>query len=418
MRFVDCNGLGGGMALGIIEAGFTLTHKCGDLDLGSINMDANRHITGWEWEFEKSPDPRDWYVPDDVDVVAGSPPCSGFSTLSRADFRGSDSAANKHMHSFVEYAARVKPKIAVFESVQHAFGTGRDLMQALRDKIETISGYQYDLTHLMHNSASNGGAANRPRYFWVAHRVPFGVEYPKPEVVPTFLESIGDLRGLAQTWESQPYRYPETWWSTRRRNPNGTVDGHMGRNHLTHAKRIQALLDALDGEWPQGWREQDAVKHIYDKYGTLPDIWKTQQDRLVNRNFDMGFNQMMRWPADRPCRVITGGALGQAMHPTENRLLTNREAARIQGFPDYWNLWPLRNERGLHRIWGKGVPLDSSRWLGYWMKRALDGDPGTMIGAPIGDRERLLQVDKGFKQALSRGMRHHQFWSDEAPSLV
>lgn len=397
-RFVDCNGLAGAVAVGLIQAGMELTARVGTLNLGHQNMRANRQITGWAWEDEFSDDPLEWHIPKDVQLVGGSPPCAGYSTLSRADFRGQNSAANIHMEKLVTYAGRVKPEIAFFECVQQAYTTGRTHMQDLRARLEHETGYEYNLYHVKHNNAALGGAAQRKRYWWVAARVPFGMDPPVPYRVPDLMESIGDLRGLADTWEKQPYLYPDTWWSSRRRSADGAVDGMKARK-MTHAKRVEALLHWLDGEWPQGWREQDAVKAVYDKYGRLPDIWKSQEERLVKRNFDMGFSQMCRWKGDEPARVLTGGALDQAMHPTENRMLTLREAMRIQGWPDTWRLWPSRNV-AQHTLWsGKGVPVDASRWLGVWLKRSLEGNPGSMRGVPVGDREFLLDSTHNYRMA-------------------
>jgi site-specific DNA-cytosine methylase len=396
VRFVDCNGLAGGASIGIIQAGGELVHRCGTLKLGHENMRANRPLTGWDWEDEFSDDPTDWWAPQDVDLVIGTPPCSGYSTLTRADKRGQDADVNKHMNKLVQYAGRVAPPIVAFESVQQAFTTGRAHMQLLRDKLEADTGYRYDLIHVKHNNAVLGGAAQRKRYWWVASRIPFGMDPPIPLRVPTLTESIGDLRGLQSTWEKQPYVYPETWWSSRRRSNDGAVDGHSIRR-LTHEKRVRALVDALDGEWPQGWREEDACRAVYKRYGRLPDAWKTQQDRLVRRGFDMGFNQMGRWYADLPARVLTGGALDQAMHPTELRMFTLREAMRIQGWPDTWRLWPIRDVATHPLFAGKGVPVDASRWLGVWVKEALEGRPGSMRGLPVGDREFLLDSTHNYK---------------------
>lgn len=396
MRFVDCNGLAGGAALGIIQAGGELVHRCGTLKLGAENMRSNRQLTGWGWEDEFSDDPTDWWAPQDVDLVIGTPPCSGYSTLTRADKRGQDARVNDHMNKLVAYAGRVAPPFVAFESVQQAYTTGRSHMQLLRDKLEADTGYQYSLYHVKHNNACLGGAAQRKRYWWVAARVPFGMDPPIPLRVPTLMESIGDLRGLQSTWEKQPYVYPETWWSSRRRSADGAVDGHAIRT-LTHEKRVRALLDALDGNWPEGWREQDACRAVYERYGRLPDVWKSQEERLVKRDFDMGFNQMVRWYGDRPARVLTGGAMDQAMHPTELRMFTLREAMRIQGWPDTWRLWPLRDVATHPLFAGKGVPVDASRWLGAWIKSSLEGFPGSMRGVPVGDREFLLDSTHNYK---------------------
>ncbi len=404
--FVDCNGLAGGVAVGLIQAGLELQHRVGTLNLGHQNMRANRQITGWKWEDEFSDDPREWYAPR-VDVVAGSPPCAGYSTLSRADFRGQDSAANVHMEKLITYAGRVAPKIVAFECVQQAYTTGRAHMQTLRARLEAESGHQYALHHVKHNNAALGGAAQRKRYWFVAARIPFGMDPPVPHRVPTLMESIGDLRGLSDTWEKQPYKYPDSWWSSRRRSADGTVDGHKMRK-MTHAMRIDDIIHWNEGYWPQGWREQDAVKYCYDKYGRLPDSWKTSEARLVARNFDMGFSQMCRWHEDMPARVLTGAALDQAMHPTENRMFTFREAMRIQGWPDNWRLWPSRNN-AQHGLWpGKGVPVDASRWLGVYMKRALEGNPGSMSGVPVGDREYLIDSTHNYRMAPAIQGRKYQ----------
>lgn len=400
IRFIDCNGLAGATSLGFIQAGFTLAGRVGELSLGMENMRANRRITGWDWEDEFSANPMDWHIPADSEVVAGNPPCSAWSTLTSKAHRGTDASILKHTDDVITYAGRFGPTMVAFESVQQAYtgAAGRKYLISLRDRLEELTGHKYDLHHVLHNNATVGGAAQRKRYWWVASRVQFGVDPPIPFRVPDLIESIGDLRGLSDTWELQPYVYPDTWWSSRRRSDDGMVDGHHTRK-LTHAKRINELLHWLDGDWPQGDREEDAARRVYAKYGTLPPSWKTQEERLLKRNFDMGFNQLVRWRADRPARVLTGAALSQALHPTENRLFTFRETMRIQGWPDNWRLGYARNVAGHGKFAGKGVPVDSSRWLGVWAKASLEGNPGSMKGVPVGDREFLHDSTHNWKMA-------------------
>ena len=67
---------------------------------------------------------------------------------------------------------------------------------------------------------------------------------------------------------------------------------------------------------------------------------------------------------DQPAPTITGGFLtpgrGRFIHPTQRRVLTPREAARVQGFPDWFNFStksaepPSRTELG--RWIGNAVP--------------------------------------------------------------
>jgi hypothetical protein len=37
--------------------------------------------------------------------------------------------------------------------------------------------------------------------------------------------------------------------------------------------------------------------------------------------------------------------------------------------------------------WGKGITVDCGRWIGQWIKAALDGTPGSFTGKQIGVRE-------------------------------
>jgi site-specific DNA-cytosine methylase len=195
---------------------------------------------------------------------------------------------------------------------------------------------------------------------------------------------LDDLQGLAPTWQAQPYRRPATWWSEPRRSASGSVDGHQGLdNPLT-----RRMLDLLQGvDWPAGHSIAQVARSYYDKYGKLPDSWQATQEKIIKNDFFMGFTTPVRWDGQRYGRVITGGGLHNVIHPRLNRTITHREAARILGFPDDWKILPLRGVSGLNMTWGKGITVDCGRWIGRWIKRALDGEPGSYVGSEIGERE-------------------------------
>ena len=89
-------------------------------------------------------------------------------------------------------------------------------------------------------------------------------------------------------------------------------------------------------------------------------------------------NDMMRWRSNFPARVITGGACHLILHPWLPRTLTHREAARIQGFPDAWQIEPLRHMGGtIAATWGKGIPVHAGRWIAHWAKQSIEGNPGS-----------------------------------------
>jgi site-specific DNA-cytosine methylase len=132
-RAVDVLGFAGGFTLGVVQAGF---HLVGKRELkgafGVKNCEVNRHLLGDGWRTQVS-SPEAW-EPVDAELVFGNPPCSGFSVMSAKEFRGADSPINHCMWSFIDYVARVRPTIAVFESVQMARTRpdGLALMRSLR----------------------------------------------------------------------------------------------------------------------------------------------------------------------------------------------------------------------------------------------------------------------------------------------
>lgn len=394
---VDCQGFAGGFTLGMVQAGFRLVGKREMKGgFGVANCEANRHLLGDDWETEAC-DPSEWTIPSSNPlVVFGNPPCSGFSVMSSKEFRGADSKINHCMWAFTEYAAQVRPVIAVFESVQLACkeGEGRELMKALRARLEELTGLSYFLYHVKHNAYSIGGSAMRKRYFWLVSQVPFGVEDPGITRYPTLNEVIGDLRNLPTQWERQPYDDTEvSWWATSRRNDglNGvetqTVDGHIGTHSPLH-DRIYELI-----QW-SGMRPreaiQNALRRCYEENGELPPAWKHNEAKFVANDFFHGFTAPCRWDGEYPTRVITGAALGTVVHPTLDRTITHREAARILGFPDDWLIHPLKGVGGLNLTWGKGITVDCGRWIGEWIKNALDGNPGSYVGEPVGERENVI----------------------------
>lgn len=405
MDAIDVMGFAGGFTLGMVQAGFTLAAKREMRGgFGVANCEANRHLLGHTWTTQSS-DPVNWTVPfGGASVVFGNPPCSGFSVMSSKEFRGADSKINHCMWAFAEYVSRVRPVVAIFESVPQAFRStdGHALMRDLRQLVEDRTGLHYTLSHVLHNAYSVGGAAIRPRYFWVISQVPFGIERPVMPTYPLFWEAIKDLEDSPQTWSQQPYRPYQTTvassWVTPRISPTGTFDGHVAvDNPLTG--RLRDLLTGVD--WNPGEHVAQVARRYYETNGRLPISWRSTQEKLVKNDFFMGFTTPVRWKPDQPARVITGGGPVMVVHPWLPRTLTHREIARILGFPDDWLIEPLKGIPGLGMTWGKGITVDCGRWIGRWIQQAINGEPGTYTGEIIGDRETVIDVTHDWKQHAS-----------------
>lgn len=398
-RYVSCQTFAGGFDVGATQAGWKLVHKVEQRGgFGMRNCLVNRGVLGPDWTYQ-SCSPDEWQ-PVVADAVFANPPCSGFSLMTDRRWRGADAKVNACMHATMAYAARIRPQVVVMESVRQAYTGGRELMTQLRAELEQQSGCRYDLYHVFQNAHALGGPAIRPRYFWVASRVPFGVSWPnyrRPELV----DVIGDLDGLASSWRPQPYRRPASWWvddwNTRR--ADGVVDGHVGTTSPYHRRALDLLELASsptpDGAPGAGWCQGEHIGQVaqrtWETRVELPRSWDAGLEKLIKMDFHMGYTSMTRWRWNAPGRVITGGSLGLVLHPLEPRTITHREAARIMGFPDDWLIEPLRGTSGLAQTWGKGITAHCGRWVAGLVARALDGDPGEISGVEVGDRERWIK---------------------------
>ena len=392
---MDVQGFAGGFSMGMVQAGFELVGKAEMKGaFGAANMEANRHLLGHKWDLQVGS--QETWENRGAEVAFGNPPCSAFSALSHKDFRGMDSPVSHCMWAMAQYAARAMPYIVTFESVQQAFNQGLPMMRDIRTWLEYETGTQWELYHVLQNNASVGGCSIRKRYFWLASRIPFGIELPEVDRVPTLEDALGDLLGLAQTWERQPYRRAPSWWAQQLRDPSGAVDGHIGRNAAPDTLRALQLLEGT--HWDEGEIVSQVARRYYEKYGELPPLWNGSSDRLVAKDWMMGYHQPSRWRWHKMARVVTGAGLHKVLHPVENRFVTHREVARIQGFPDTWRILPLRGAPGLSATWGKGIPVQAGRWLGEWISKALDGEPGLVTGKDMGEREHVIDVTNIYRK--------------------
>lgn len=414
MRAVGAHDFGGGFALGAVQAGFEFSGKMSrKAGFGVHSTLVNRHLLGNDWDSYLGK-PHQWPIIN-ADLVFGNPPCSGFSTLSSASFRGMDSPINDLMWETIDYASRVAPPIVIFESVQQTFRQGLPLMRKLHDFLCNETGFKYKLIHVLHNNASVGGVSDRKRYFWVASRVPFGIESIgvtpagqeyEVKVASTLGRALYDLEPLGLTMERQSYpsavhyetgrtlvRHSSDWARQEMHDGSGSVDGH---DILRSPMMLRAADLVNEGKirWPEGANQQLVISRYYDWYGRIPASYDyptkvpdlpvmPRSKRLIDTDFNMGHNQLTRWYWDRPAYVITGGGGHLFMHPNHFRTFTMREVARIQGFPDAWKIWPVRRAPDLGPGWGKGVPVQAGRWIAHFAARAIAGQPGSNVGVPL-----------------------------------
>lgn len=404
LKFIDCNGLAAFMSLGFVQSGMEMTLRTGTLSFGNPVAENNRHLLGTQWASSFSDSVDEWPT-QKADVVLGCPPCSGWSVWSGPANRGPESAAHEHTRAFVRYAAKIAPRAVVYESVQQAYTQGREVMLKYRTMLEELSGKKYDLYHVKENNLQVGGFSYRPRYFWVAveEGTKFSIPLVQPTELPRIMDIIGDLAKMPQSWNKQKYIAEPSRWVKHLRSSDGMVDGHIGKSNI-HAQRVQEVFDIIGNDaWEGNGDLGGALKKAVDKNnGKFPQKWIDISERVLRKEFKLGFSQPYRWKEDHWCNVLTGSALDHVVHPTEPRLITHRESARMQGLPDDWNIVDAKDYSALPAVWGKAVPVQAARWIGEGLKNSLEGNPQGPDAELIGDREYLIDADKGFSRHYAK----------------
>jgi site-specific DNA-cytosine methylase len=167
---------------------------------------------------------------------------------------------------------------------------------------------------------------------------------------------------------------------------------------------VQEVFDLIGNEnWPGNGDLGSALRlAVQNNGGEFPQKWVDISARVLRKDYKLGFSQPYRWKEDHWCNVLTGSALDHVVHPTEPRLITHRESARMQGLPDDWDIEGAKDYSSLQAVWGKAVPLQAAEWLGNAVVASLSGQPNGPQGELIGEREWLLDTDKGFSRQAAK----------------
>ncbi|MFB9990684.1 DNA cytosine methyltransferase [Deinococcus oregonensis] len=102
----------------------------------------------------------------------------------------------------------------------------------------------------------------------------------------------------------------------------------------------------------------------------------------------VGFYRRLSW--DRPAPTVTTSPAQKATdmcHPSQNRPLSVREVARLQGFPDTWQFCGSLSDQ--YRQIGNAVPTQLGRAIGLTLMAALEGQT---VQAATAQQPTLLEL--------------------------
>lgn len=268
---------------------------------------------------------------DDIDLLLAGPPCQGHSNLNNETRRVDE--RNGLYLTVPDLAIAAAIPIVVIENVPAVVhdSSGHDVVETTK-RLLTANGYHIETGVLKADRL--GWPQTRNRHFLIARHKSVG-----PPPMP--------LMDIATEFSSEP------------RNIMWAIGDLVDEPEDHEMNRRPKHDEKLQGYATLNWFKNN--EHAHDLPMTDEEGKQLRPDSHMNEEV---FNQRKsiygRMYSDRPSPTLTTGFVtpgrGRFVHPTRVRMLTPREAARIQGFPDTYK-W---------RIPGGAIPTLGSltKWIG------------------------------------------------------
>jgi DNA (cytosine-5)-methyltransferase 1 len=314
----------------------------------------------------------------ELDCLVGGPPCQGFSKNVPARHRFLDDPKNQLVLTFLEFVKVFKPKVLLLENVAEMVNAYEQVYTSEALGLLERLGYEAGSTRLL--ATDYGVPQLRRRAFFFANRIGASVRIPEPTYLApgenpglfnwetarryvTVWEAISDLPPLKSGEGSSPCEYatePKTEYQRQMRKGSTALYDHVARS-LTK---------------PQ----LDRVKHLRPGSGEGADALPMH---LRPRKRYSG--AYARLKPEEPARTITRWVFhpgsGRYYHPYDNRVITIREAARLQSFPDNFVFEGTYIQKASQI--GEAVPPLLSQAFARETKSALLGESVSHLGHKV-----------------------------------
>ena len=309
----------GGLTVGLKRSGFKVLGAV-DIDPLSIKTYRANHKDVWVWEEDiRNLKPAEIKSKlelrkGDLDLLAGCPPCQGFSTMRTLNGAFKiDDPRNDLLLEFLRFVKALHPRTVMMENVP---GLAKDeRFEIFCTRMEKL-GYLGDYRIL--NAEEYGVPQRRRRLVYLAGRmmeIPFAKRVRK---MKTVRDAIGNLPKAGESGDPV----------------------HDMRENRT--PRIMELIRRIPKD---GGSRTD-----------LPEEYQLDCHKRCN-----GFKDVygrMAWNDVSP--TITGGCFnpskGRFLHPEEDRAITMREAALLQGFPRRYKFPTTNNKSAVALMIGNALP--------------------------------------------------------------
>jgi DNA (cytosine-5)-methyltransferase 1 len=252
-----------------------------------------------------------------VDGVFGGPPCQAFSAIGR---RRTNDPRRELVYHFFRIVSELKPIFFVMENVRGlSYPNARPLLESC---VALVGDHYTILGPTVLDAAEFGAATRRPRLFIIGYdrercdAITLSDLELKKSKPATVFEAISDLEFGELIGEQDGF---DLWKIRRKGRPN----------------KFAQYLRSSDATFT-GHKQTNHTKEVVKRFRTI----------VAGTNDLIGRHPRLEWDGQCPTlRAGTGNDLGsyqsvRPIHPREPRVITVREAARLQGFPDKFRFHP------------------------------------------------------------------------------
>ena len=245
-----------------------------------------------------------------IHLVVGGPPCQGFSIFGKRRFVKTknynplEDDRNDLVKKYFEYIEIIKPDWIIMENVAGITNLGDGIyIDFIEKKLNNLGYKNYDYRII--NTADYGVPQKRKRFILIANKTGHLIPWPKPKYFPK----------------------PEDWQY----------------KHRTVGECISDLSTNISQKKNHNHIPMSHSPEIIERYSYVEEGKKMDVEKLPEKlkyakytgqkikNFSHVYRRLHR---DEPSITLVPGHNAFPIHPWLNRLITVREAARIQTFPD------------------------------------------------------------------------------------
>lgn len=369
-KVIDLFAGAGGLSLGASRAGFNVVAAV-ELEPHAIathmaNFPNSRHIQNDIMELTgETLLALSEIQAEQLDGIIGGPPCQGFSSIGYGEV---EDIRNTLFVKFFELVEEIRPPFFIAENVPGILNSKYD--QIRRTAFEHVRDYHL-LAPIKVDASEYGAPTTRTRIFFIGFRDDARIEPFTVADIERMKVAVDQKTTVQKALEGLP--------SDIRYRPNNTGIRRLSDEYVNqNVPHIQPpfFYERATGMRPEGLGNPDYIRQ-YENQHKVNGFFPTQHTKKVRKRYSQlkygqqdRISKSTRLNPNGFCptlRAGTGPEKGsyQAVRPIHYayaRVITPREAARLQGFPDWFKL-PETIWHGFRQIGNSVSPIVAEQVL-------------------------------------------------------